>query len=82
MAPPDYVTFEVNLIGESDWTEIGTADVTHTSLVARIPGKSVNTNFHLRSRCVSNSTGAGEYYVAMDTFTAYSEGGKEGPLLS
>ena len=70
-APPDYVVFEVNLIGESDWMEIGTTDVTQTSLVARIPWKGSNANFHFRSRCVSNSRGAGEY---SDPFTAYSEG--------
>lgn len=77
MAPPDYVTFEVNLIGDSDWTEIGTADITQTSLVVRSPGTTVNSEFCLRSRCVSNSRGAGGYVNATDTFTAYSEGRRE-----
>lgn len=78
MAPADYVTFEVNFIGESDWTEIGTADnVTQTSLLVRVPWKGVDTNFRFRLRSVSTSRGAGEYSTATDTFTAYSEGRKE-----
>lgn len=80
MAPPDSVVFEVNLIGESDWTEIGTADVTQTALMVRIPWKGVNANFRFRSRCISTSRGAGEYFTATDTFTVYSGGRKERQL--
>ena len=79
MVHPDYVTFEMNFIGESDWTEIGTADVniTQNSLMVRIPWNGVNINFRFRSRCVSYSRGAGEYSTPTDTFTAYSEGTDE-----
>ena len=78
MAPPDYAVFEVNFIGESRWMRIGVADVTQTSLMARIPGKGLNTNFHLRTRCTSNSRGPGDFYVSTDTFTIYSEGRERG----
>lgn len=74
MAPPDYIVFEANLIGESDWVEIGTSDVARTSLVARIPGESTDARFRVRSRCVSNVRGGGDYFTTTDTFTAYSEG--------
>ena len=76
VVPPDYVVFEVNLIGESHWTEIGTADPTQTPLVTTIPTSRLNTRYQLRSRCVSNSRGAGNNYILNDIFTAYPEGGE------
>ena len=74
MAPPDYAVFESNLMGESDWTEVGRANVSQTSMVAKIPGNSENTNYRLRVKSVSNSTGTGAYYTATDVFIIYSEG--------
>ena len=80
IAPPDYITFEVNFIGESNWMEIGTADITQTShVVVGIPWKGVNANFRFRCKSVSTSRGAGNYSTPTDTFTAHSEG-KEGSV--
>ena len=74
MALADYVVFEVKVLGESDWTEVGRADRTQNSIVARMVSNSINTKFELRAHCVNNIHGAGAYYVVTDTFTLFSEG--------
>ena len=77
VALPDYAVFEVNMIGESDWTEIGRADVTHTTLMTRIPAHGLNTAFQMRAKCVSIATGDGSYFTVADTYLLYSQGKKE-----
>ena len=74
MALADHVVFEVKVLGESDWTEVGRADRTQNSVVARMASSSVNTKFKLRAQCVNNIHGAGAYYIVTDTFTLFSQG--------
>ena len=77
IASPDNAVFEVNVIGESRWMEIGRADITRTSLDVRIPSSDLSTRFQLRAKSVSDSAGDGSYFTVDDTYTLYSQG-KEG----
>ena len=74
MATPDYIVFELNIVGEHRWLEVGRADTSQSSLLASIPATGIDTQFQLRVKCASNSHGNGEYYTSTDVFTAYSSG--------